>query len=209
MRPTPRARAWMNSPRSAGRRRCRFTSCCIASARRCWNACDAPSHGRNSHEEPLARTDSAICQWTGECGGSRRVASGAERRRGAARLVSRLHESRRGARAAAEAATITENGMGGMRDIPRSPAQSSRHYWRWLAAAAAACRGFGHVWDAAQPSQPFADAPGRRRRLLFNTRSHRTAFCGTALSVSRVGVAHCLNARSTTNSHNGTADHDT
>ena len=88
----------MNSPRNAGRRRCRFTSCCIASARRCWNACGAPSHGRNSHEKPLARTNSAICEWTGECGGSRRVASGAERRRGAARFVSRLHESRRGSR---------------------------------------------------------------------------------------------------------------
>jgi hypothetical protein len=39
--------------------------------------------------------------------------------------------------AAAEAATITENGIGGIATPPRSPAPSSSHAWRWLAAAAA------------------------------------------------------------------------
>jgi anti-sigma factor RsiW len=41
--------------------------------------------------------------------------------------------------AAAEAAMGAENGMGGIATFPRSPTQSSRHYRRWLAAAAAAC----------------------------------------------------------------------
>ena len=42
--------------------------------------------------------------------------------------------------AAAEAATIADNGMGGIAAFPRSPARSSPHYGRWLAiAAAAAC----------------------------------------------------------------------
>jgi hypothetical protein len=39
--------------------------------------------------------------------------------------------------AAAEAATIAENGISGIATFPRSPAQSSPHYGRWLAAAAA------------------------------------------------------------------------
>jgi len=39
--------------------------------------------------------------------------------------------------AAAEAATITEHGTGGIAAFPRSPAQPSPHYWRWFAAAAA------------------------------------------------------------------------
>jgi anti-sigma factor RsiW len=41
--------------------------------------------------------------------------------------------------AAAEVATIAENGMGEIVVLPRSRAPSSRHYWPWLAAAAAAC----------------------------------------------------------------------
>jgi hypothetical protein len=41
--------------------------------------------------------------------------------------------------AAAEAAMGAENGMGGIATSPRSPTQSSRHYWRRLAAAATAC----------------------------------------------------------------------
>jgi hypothetical protein len=36
--------------------------------------------------------------------------------------------------AAAEAATITEVTIGGITTCPRLPAQSSPHYWRWLAA---------------------------------------------------------------------------
>ena len=40
--------------------------------------------------------------------------------------------------AAAEAATMAENGAGGTATLPRSPAQSSPHTWRWLAAAACA-----------------------------------------------------------------------
>jgi anti-sigma factor RsiW len=39
--------------------------------------------------------------------------------------------------AAAEAATIAENGIGGIAPFARSPAQSAPRYWRWLAAAAA------------------------------------------------------------------------
>jgi hypothetical protein len=39
--------------------------------------------------------------------------------------------------AAAEAATITESGIGGITTFPCSPAQSSPHYWHWLAAATA------------------------------------------------------------------------
>ena len=39
--------------------------------------------------------------------------------------------------AVAEAATITENGLGGIAGFPRVSAQSSPHYWRWIAAAAA------------------------------------------------------------------------
>ena len=38
---------------------------------------------------------------------------------------------------AAEAASITENGIGGITTFPGSPAQSSLHYWPWLAAATA------------------------------------------------------------------------
>lgn len=40
--------------------------------------------------------------------------------------------------AAAEAATITENGIGKTVTFPPPPAQLSTHYWRWLAAAACA-----------------------------------------------------------------------
>ncbi len=40
--------------------------------------------------------------------------------------------------AAAEAATVTESGIGGITTCPCSPARSSPHYWRWLAAAACA-----------------------------------------------------------------------
>ena len=39
--------------------------------------------------------------------------------------------------AAAEAATIAENGIGRIATSPRAPARSSPHYGRWLAAAAA------------------------------------------------------------------------
>jgi hypothetical protein len=40
--------------------------------------------------------------------------------------------------AAAEAATITQNGIGRIATSPRSPARSSLHYGLWLAAAACA-----------------------------------------------------------------------
>ena len=40
--------------------------------------------------------------------------------------------------AVAEVAAIPENVIGGTATLPRSPAQSSRHYWRWIAAIAAA-----------------------------------------------------------------------
>ena len=39
--------------------------------------------------------------------------------------------------AAAEAASITENGCGGITASPRSLAHSSPHHWRWFAAVAA------------------------------------------------------------------------
>ena len=111
--------------------------------------------------------------------------------------------------AAAEAATITENGMGGIATFPRSPAQSSPHYWRWLAAAAAACAALVMFGDAAQTSQPFADAPGRRRRLLSNARSHRTAFCGAALSRSPRGRRPPPQCSINHQFQNGTCDHET
>jgi anti-sigma factor RsiW len=41
--------------------------------------------------------------------------------------------------AAAEAATITENGMDRIAAVPRAPVKTLPHYWRWLAAAATAC----------------------------------------------------------------------
>ena len=40
---------------------------------------------------------------------------------------------------AAAAEVIAENGIGPRATFPRSPARSSPHDWRWLAAAAAAC----------------------------------------------------------------------
>jgi anti-sigma factor RsiW len=41
--------------------------------------------------------------------------------------------------AAAEAATITDDEIGWITPLPRSPTKTSPHYWRWLAAAATAC----------------------------------------------------------------------
>ena len=104
--------------------------------------------------------------------------------------------------AAAEAATIAENGIARDRDIPTFTRSVVAALLALACCGSGVC-GFGHDWDAAQTSQPFADAPGRRRRLLSNAKRHRTAFCGTALSVPRVGVAHRLNARSTTTSKMG------
>jgi hypothetical protein len=60
---------------------------------------------------------------------------------------------------AAAATTITEDGLGGITTFPGSPAQSSPHYGRWLAAAAAcaALLVFAMVSRHRNPSQTRPD----------------------------------------------------
>ena len=77
--------------------------------------------------------------------------------------------------AAAETPTITENGIGGITTFPCSPAQSSRHYWRWFAAAACAAL------------LVFAMMP--RHRNLSRTRPDVAAACSSAQeAIARLSV---------------------
>ncbi len=78
--------------------------------------------------------------------------------------------------AAAEAATIIENGVGGITIFPCSPAHSSPHYWRWFAAAAACAALLA-----------FAMAP--RHRNASRTRPDVAAACSSAQeAIARISV---------------------
>jgi hypothetical protein len=79
--------------------------------------------------------------------------------------------------AAAEAAAITENGIGGIATFQCSPAQSSPHYWRWLAAAATACAAL----------LVFAIVP--RHRNPVRTRPDVAAACSSAQeAIARLSI---------------------